>query len=340
VLPHDPEYSLACLIFRSTLITVATIQDHLIKVHWIVGNSGVVNTERYLSKNHILRRFIKPHIYGTVAINFASTLLLAPIDGFAFRVFGFDKESWATMVGDCFKAYHYETLGEHMTRQGLTEQDTRDMPFYQDGLEFEKIMETYVTAYLKLIYKSDDELIQDNDLRDFWRGYENYFGKLKEVGVDFKNLGALDRKNLTRLLTYHIFWVSGGHQYIGYVIEYLNADGAMPSKVCIDLPKKKSIAGDEKVVQITSDVQTMLQSLSLMALTSGPQPMLIDKWEHLWHDKQLNITDELKNDILKNLGVWQTALRTFSAKIDELNKTRAQPFDAFNPKLIESSVSV
>lgn len=337
VLPTDPDYSLACLIFRSTLITVATIQDHLIKVHWIVANSGVVNTERYLGKNHLLRRFIKPHIYGTVAINFASTLLLAPIDGFAFRVFAFDKDSWFEMVANCFKAFHYESFGEHMIRQGLTEQDTQDMPFYQDGLEFEKIMESYITGFLKLIYKTDDALIQDGDLRDFWRGYETYFGS---TGVEFKNLGGLDRKNLTRLLTHHLFWVSGGHQYIGYVIEYLNANGAMPSKVCIELPKKKTITGDKEVIQINSDVQTMLQSLSLMALTSGPQPMLIDKWEHLWHDKQLNITEELKNEILKNFAVWQMALRNLSAKVDELNKSRTQPFDAFNPKLIQSSVSV
>lgn len=357
VLPHEPDYPLACLIFRSTLITVATIQDHLIKVHWIVGNSGVVNAERYLGKNHLVRRFLKPHIYGTVAINFGSTVLLAPVDGLAYRVFAFDKNSWIPMVLDCFQAFRYESLRERMTRQGLTDQDVVDIPFYHDGFAFEQIMEEYITAYLALIYPTENDdlaLQQDKELHDFWQGYVSYFGKMKEShGIEFQQLGNLTRSNLIRLLTHHLFWVTGGHQYLGYVIEYLNANGAMPSKVCIDLPKKKKITltgtgekdkekkeKEEEVIQIHSDVQTMLQSLSLMALTSGPQPMLIDAWEHLWHDKQLTMTDTLKKSIVENLHTWQQALRNLSGKIDEWNKARIQPFDAFNPKLIESSVSV
>jgi hypothetical protein len=328
VAPSDPEYALVCFIFRSTLITVATIQDHLVKVHWIVANSGVVNTECHLGELHLLRRFMKPHIFGTVSVNYASTSALAPIGGLAYRVFGFDDKSWFPMVANCFANFRYQSLSQLRDFRGLSPDDIKGMPFYEDGLELESIIERYVTGYLDLIYPQGKGISEDADLKDFWRGYETYFGTMRDK-VSF-DLGDLNRENLVKLLTYHIFWSTGGHQYIGAVIEYLTQSGALAAKLHIN----------QESAEVRTDVITLLQSVALMVLTSAPEPMMIDDWEHLWKDKQLKLDEALHIPINDNLKAYQDALNEISHVIDNRNTSRPQKFDAFNPKLIKSSVSV
>ena len=40
---HTPEFQPAWHIFRSTIVTAATVQHHLLIVHWIVANAATVN---------------------------------------------------------------------------------------------------------------------------------------------------------------------------------------------------------------------------------------------------------------------------------------------------------
>ncbi len=67
-------------------------------------------------------------------------------------------------------------------------------------------------------------------------------------------------------------------------------------------------------------------------------PMLMDDWTHIHIHSELS-ADQTKQ-LTAVLAEFQTDLKTLSADIDERNKTRRKPFESFNPKFLESSISV
>ncbi len=97
---------------------------------------------------------------------------------------------------------------------------------------------------------------------------------------------------------------------------------------------KKAVAGS---------IQHSFYSMSLMALTALKMPDLLGDWSHL-HAHLATENDAQHKAMLECLNVWQTELKDFSRTVDERNVARKaagrQPFDAFNPKLMDCSVSV
>jgi hypothetical protein len=66
--------------------------------------------------------------------------------------------------------------------------------------------------------------------------------------------------------------------------------------------------------------------------------MLMDDWSHIHiHDK---LSDDQKVELTKVVAKFQADLTLLAGSIDALNLSRRQPFQAFNPKYLESSVSV
>jgi hypothetical protein len=327
----NADYNKVAFIFRSTLLTVATIQEHLIKIHWIVANSGTVNSQLNLNPEHPIRRFLKPHTYGTAAVNWTSTSMLAPVDGLAYRGFAFDKNSWYPMVTDCFKNFKFESIREHFdsafanTETGLR---PNDIPFYRDGFELWDIIETYTTQYINIFYKTDAELNGDNELIAFWNGYKSFFGNNKDI-PGF-GLGALTIPALIKLLCHHIFWVTGAHQYFGFICEYMAANYALAPKI---------FKGHED----GTDVQSYFQTLSLITLTNGPMPLMHseDWFDTIWAPCQSNLIKDNLECIKTVFNDYQARLETQNSLILDRNQNaRTQPFNAMQPSILDSSVSV
>jgi hypothetical protein len=76
--PGSPSWEHTKWIFKSSVLVGVTLRDHLVSIHLLAANVLTVATAERLSPDHPLRRFLKPHTYGTVTINRgASTYLLA-----------------------------------------------------------------------------------------------------------------------------------------------------------------------------------------------------------------------------------------------------------------------
>ena len=85
-----------------------------------------------------------------------------------------------------------------------------------------------------------------------------------------------------------------------------------------------------------ADVQTFVQDLILIGLTSGKQPQLMEDWSHLLPDESAiqKVYKDLKNELSK-----------IPKRIDEANDTvprseRPKVCQSFNPKHLECSVSI
>jgi hypothetical protein len=115
-----------------------------------------------------------------------------------------------------------------------------------------------------------------------------------------------------------MFTVTGFHCQVGRVSPYLLDPAFLTCKIR---------AGSQM-----SDVQATVQVLNLCALTGLEQPPLIGDYTHLF----LELNKERVTAVFKR---YQQALTQLSADIEKRNERREQPFQTFNPSLLNVSVS-
>lgn len=83
-----------------------------------------------------------------------------------------------------------------------------------------------------------------------------------------------------------------------------------------------------------SDVQSSFQSVNIALMTASKAPMLMGNYEHL-------LLDDGHRDVTVGLmRTFQADLAALSDRIQESNTKRRFPTNAFNPRLMTSSVSI
>jgi len=125
---------------------------------------------------------------------------------------------------------------------------------------------------------------------------------------------------LVGLLTGFIFHVTAGHKHVGAAFENVKDPRYMGGKIR---------PGAEM-----ADVQASVQAMSIALVTGFQQPLLMDDWTHLiLHDNRYNETRHV-------LDSFQQELAALSERVDELNTLRRFKVNAFNPRIVASSVSI
>jgi len=151
------------------------------------------------------------------------------------------------------------------------------------------------------------------------------------IDLTIKNVKALiiiNEENLEssfdhilNILTQLVIRITGIHELVGNLIEYkMRPDG---------------YCGKVRPNTTMADVQTYTQLLILGAVTGAREPELLSDFTHLV------VENKYKEKAVRLMFKWQEQLRTLSNTIKEKNdKSRLQPFNAFNPSLLECSVSI
>jgi len=314
--PEDPDFSHASAIFRASLGARATLREHLTHSHWIVANGLVLASERHLNHRHPLRCFLRPHTYHCADINLLSAVSLAGTDSLTFRLFGFHEDVWLDLVTNSINSFRYETLEEHFYGTGLPETLMSVVPFYQDGLELWHVFRRYCENYINIFYPTDVDLFHDLEVRQYWADFSLQLPE-RDMG-----LGALNKTNLIKHLTFSLWWVTAGHEFSGGIADFERDPSATPGKL--------------RVGQDMADVQTYALTLALTSLTSLNMPKLMDDWTvlhgHLDHDLYIRVK--------ACLGAFQSELKELSEAIDARNTVRLQRFESMNPSRLDSSASM
>ena len=148
----------------------------------------------------------------------------------------------------------------------------------------------------------------------------------------------LSLESLIDFVTNCIFQVTGNHEFVGGVVEYSLDPSLMPTKIA----PKQSVA----------DVQSYFLFVSLTALTGTHMPDLINDWTHIhaYLGEPSAVTDSSlqgkHGEVLSILASFQEDLHKLSDVVDARNKERsalwprANSFNAFNPRVLQCSVSV
>ncbi len=306
VRPGDPDWNHAKWVWRTTVFVGTTVVDHLVGVHWLVSSHITAAVRENLGTAHPVRRLLQPHTFRTITINYNSTFSLYPEWGFVHRACSLTAESLITALGAGVEMWRYTTVPEVMARK-RAEHLGEDFPFVVDGLALWKVVRDHVERYLALYYQGDDA-IRDREILAMW----------EQIGRVRKNISLppLTLSSLIDLLAQFIWTVTGLHEAVGAVVECV----VDPTFVGTRLRP-----GTEM-----SDIQATFQGLLIMGLTGLQQPSILGDFTHVALD-----------------DAGKAAFRTFQAEltgladqIDQKNKTRKYPYNGFNPRNLECSVSI
>ena len=61
----------------------------------------------------------------------------------------------------------------------MSPEEQATFPLAQDGLDFWNLVKKYVSDYLQIFYPSDESVVEDTELQDYWTHY-----KYCQTGLD------------------------------------------------------------------------------------------------------------------------------------------------------------
>ena len=155
-------------------------------------------------------------------------------------------------------------------------------------------------------------------------------------------LPKLNKENLIDYLTHLAFSVTAWHELVGTIVQYL-----LPPEYVDDKIKKNEVKEDDpnskkiekwKPLGICMhpgkeelDVQSFVQGLCLAGLTGLKNPLIMQDWTHLLppHPDAKKLHGELMNDLQKIVD-----------NVEKLNNERPHKCQVFNPKFLETSITV
>ncbi|MEM7325876.1 MAG: lipoxygenase family protein [Actinomycetota bacterium] len=302
--PGDDGWEQAKWVWKSSLIAAVTVVDHLGSTHYVASNLVTTVARETLPPDHPLRRLIKAFTYGAVDINRLAASQLSNKGGLANRTFAFTYEGLSRLLLRGVESPDFEPFPKRMDR---TESLGDRYLFRRDGLALYDIFSTYVQDYLAL-YFSDNEVVRDDHVQAFWQGLQT-----RAPGLGLRPLATAQQFEET--LTEFMFSVTGMHAQVGTIVDYLVDPAFMGAKVS---PGQRQ-----------ADAQSTIQVLNLVILTGFEQPPLIGDYRHLLLDEEARVV----------FDQYQESLETLSDQIETRNRTLDQPYQIFNPALLDTSVS-
>ncbi|MBG1270310.1 lipoxygenase family protein [Nostoc sp. WHI] len=193
--------------------------SHLGRTHLVVEPFVVATNQ--LPDNHNLKNLLKPHLEGTVLINYgAHTSLIAPgggVDELLASSIGSDQTLAANGAQSYLFNFNDIAFPDTLTSRGVD--DASKLPTYpyrDDGLLIWEAIESWVKEYFSLYYTTDKSVLEDQDLQT-WAStlISNEGGRLQNFGDDGQgHIKTLDY--LVKAVSTIIFTASAQHAAVNF----------------------------------------------------------------------------------------------------------------------------
>lgn len=306
VYPGDPDWSHAKWVWRCTLLVGSTVTDHLVGVHWLIGNYVTYSARSFLSTDHPLRRLLKPFTWRTITINYNATYSLCPERGFVHRATALKYDAMLTAMGSSVDLIQFRTVPELIARKGAGAMGDA-FPWATDALALYEVIYDFVADYVD-VYFAGDAVTRDSEVQAFWESVQS--------ASDTVGIPALTKDHLLDVLAQFIWCVTGMHEAVGSVQEYVIDPRFMGTKI---RPGREM-----------SDVQASMQCLGIIGLTSLEMPKLLDDYGHVCLDaKGRACFDRFRKELV-----------SLAECIDVANLNRRWPCNTFNPRFLEVAVAI
>ncbi|GDX83413.1 hypothetical protein LBMAG42_52240 [Deltaproteobacteria bacterium] len=306
VRPGDPDWEHAKWAWKCTLMVGTTVADHLVAVHWLIGNYVTKASRSYMTCDHPIRRLLKPFTWRTVTINYNATFSLCPERGFVHRGSALTYESLTAAYQASVGLLRYMTTPQLIARKNAAHMGD-DFPWATDALALYNVILAFVEDYVSR-YFAGDALVRDPEVVAFWASVRS---ATATIGIP-----ELSRDDLVGMLAQFIWCVTGLHEAVGAMLEY----AIDPTFVSTKIRPGVEMA----------DVQASMQCLAVVGLTGLRMPQLLNDFSHVCLDE----------GGAQAFATFQTNLEALADRIEAANLTRKYPCNTFNPRYLETGVSV
>lgn len=227
VTPAHRNWEHAKFAFRTSSLVWATLSDHVFRTHFVLGNTFLISTKRWLPLDHPLRSLCAPFHYRTAAINNGGASTLVPEGGMFHRTTAFSLEGLQQVYRDCLADYRFETFPDELRRKGVHPDSMTDpallYPYGADGLRYWDRVSAFVTDVLSSSPALRTILAERRtETQQWWDA---------QAALLPGGLPALDKDTLHDYLAHVMFTVTGFHSHVGNVAPYVRDPSVVGGKV-------------------------------------------------------------------------------------------------------------
>jgi hypothetical protein len=304
------EWAHAKWCWKTTSFAHVAVEDHLIWTHFMEANHFVLASQHHLPINHPLRLFLRQFQFNTVDVNYTAMLGLVNKYGFIHRLWAFEYDEVVKIFQLALMKYKFRILPEFI-HPSMRDLDDKYFPYCTDSLAFWCIMRKYVSSFVNIYYKTDTDLMQDTHAHGFCNALFVSLALPSPIST---------KERFVDVITQLMCSVTANHEHVGQVSDYVLS----PDWVGTKLKPNKNVC----------QVQNYVQFLTLTLMTGLRNPGILADFSHLIPD------DEHREQVVQGYRQWKQDLHDLVNAIDVRNETRIFPFESFNPRVLECSVSV
>lgn len=313
---------------------------HLGKTHLLV-EPFVAATMRQLHPTHPVHRLLRPHFEGTVFINLLAKEGLVAPGKYVDRIFAGRIESlmrWCAnkVISNEFNASMPDV---DLERRGLME-DSLHMPYREDALQHFEAMHEWVSAYLRVYYKSDAEVGNDGELQA-WAAevVAEDGGRVRDFGEggdgDGDGGGRVETlKYLARAVSMVIFCASVQHAAVNFgQWELMAFAPAVGGALYGEMVAEGEVVSMERWKGMLTPVWTAVDQMKILGVLGGVYHTRLGEYRR----GEIEVRVEAVREALAR---WKGKLREIEKRIERRERGEALKYEYLRPSRIPQSINI
>jgi hypothetical protein len=266
----DPKFKHIEKITYSAALMQREIGKHGLVYHiggWIFFSLCIEN----LPNSHPIKKLMIPHINNTLNTS-AHTYVTFKTNGFDVNGFSFDEKHMYKYCDECADQFNLKFTSpyEIMERNNINRKDFNY--YYADVIDcYWPAIEKYVSSYINLHYKSNEDILKDNLLTHLYNNLDSYYGNFSEVY-------PLTIEGLIKLFTTYIFNVTVEHEF---ATSYNLCTALYPSttKKNIKEPLGRLMSSMHFIFLISAAVNKISEPVFGKSIFNTEEKILYNKWQ-------------------------------------------------------------
>jgi arachidonate 15-lipoxygenase len=305
------------------------MSSHLCRTHFVMEPFAIV-TARQLAENHPLNLLLKPHFRFMLANNELGRKRLVNRGGPVDELLAGTLQESLQIVVNAYQEWSLDqfSLPTELKNRGMD--DPNNLPHYpyrDDGLLLWNAIKKFVSEYLKLYYKTPQDLTADSELQSWAQELVSQSGgRVKGVR---DRIDTLDQ--LVDIATAVIFTCGPQHAAVNYSqYEYMTFMPNMPLAAYKQITAEGTIADRKSLLSFLPPSKQTADQLSILFLLAAY------RYDRLGYYDDKFLDPEAQDVLVK----FQQELNEAEREIELNNKSRLINYNYLKPRLVTNSISV
>ncbi|KAL5252147.1 hypothetical protein ACHWQZ_G015068 [Mnemiopsis leidyi] len=258
--------------FRSIDLNNYVMGTHYSRGH-AINETIAVGAFRNLPRAHPIFRVLQPHIQGIIPVNANAREVIVSPGKNAFSLFLAGGDAVDKVFHNYFKTFTYDQLVVPLDIEQRGVQDIPEYLFRDDMMSHWEILHQYLTEMVDLTYLSDEDVVKDVELQNFFqdvadngfRGFENSAGFPRSVS---------NKEKLVEFLTVSVLNVSVFHTAVNFqTFTYMTFMPNIPSCMSQPPPDQDTVVTMELILDSLPLLEIAFYAMTLSNLLGAFSPI-------------------------------------------------------------------